>query len=307
MAKRDYYDVLGVKRTASDTELKRAYRKLARQYHPDINPAPGSAERFAEISEAYEVLHDAEKRRKYDQLGHSAFGPGTPFGNAGGFNFGNFDFSQFGGGRSPSGGFEDLFSGLFGARGAKAHRRATEALRGEDVEATLELTFEEAVHGTAKHISVQNGKGGRESISVKIPAGVGTGSKVRVAGKGGEGRNGGPPGDLYIVARVLPHPAFERRDSDISCTVPITLAEAALGAKIEVPTIDGVTQMTIPAGTQSGQKFRLRGRGVPHLKGGGQGDQYVTVQLVYNRNLDERSQELLREFDRLNACTPRKS
>ena len=248
-------------------------------------------------------LSDADKRRTYDRFGHTGLGGRSPFGGAGGINFGDFDFGGAGGARSPFSGLEDIFGDLFG--GGRSRRRAHGPRRGQNIEYSLELSFEEAVHGVSKRLTVQNGDGERQSINVKIPAGVKTGSKVRVAGKGAKGTTGASPGDLYIITKVKNHPFYERQSDDVYCTIPVTIAEAALGSRIEVPTIDGPTRMVIPAGTQSGQKFRLRERGVPHFKGGGRGDQFVTVSIVYRKDLDERSKELLREFDQLNATNPR--
>ncbi len=366
MATRDFYSVLGVPRNASEQEIKRAYRKQARKHHPDVNPGNKSAEaKFKEISGAYEVLSDPEKRRRYDQFGPDAFAAGAkgpqPGSGSGGFDFRGFDFE--------SGGIDDLgdlFSGFFGQR---EHARTAGPGKGEDLHYSLDINFEDAIHGLSTEISLQkhsrcdrcggsgarpgspldtcpdcggsgrlrgrgllrttqicprcggNGKisreacpacGGRgvtfgtERIAVKIPPGVDTGSRVRLQGMGEPGRNGGPPGDLYIITRVRLHPVLERKGDNLYAEVPITITEAALGTRMEVPTIDGTTTMRIPPETSSGQVFRLRGKGVPHLKGGGQGDQFVTVKIVAPRNLDTRSQELLREFSRLNPGDPRR-
>jgi len=362
---RDYYDVLGLRRGASEQEIKRAYRKLARKYHPDVNPGDKTAEaRFKEISEAYEVLSDPEKRRRYDQVGHEAFsaaGRGPAEAGFGGFDFSGFDVR--------TGGFGDLGDLLSDFFGQREQARASAPGKGEDLHYSLDINFEDAIRGLSTEIGVQkhsrcaqcggsggrpgspletcpecggsgrvrgrsllrtsqacprcggNGKvsreacpacGGRgvtfgtERIAVKIPPGVDTGSRVRLQGMGEPGRNGGPPGDLYIITRVRPHPVLERKGDNLYVEVPITITEAALGARIEVPTIDGTTTMRVPPETSSGQVFRLKGKGVPHLKGGGQGDQFVTVKIVAPRNLDARSQELLREFARLNPGDPRR-
>jgi len=360
MAKRDFYEVLGLSRGASEQDIRRAYRKLARKYHPDVNPGNKGAEgKFKELAEAYEVLSDKEKRRQYDQFGHDGFSRGTG-GPQPGAGFGGFDFGRMDFGRGGLGDLGDLFSGLFGGQ----HGAQTEAAgQGEDLHYSLDVDFIDSVRGVATEITVQkhtvcdicrgtgakpgsaievcpdcggsgrrsgrglrrtveacprchgNGKisrevcracGGRgtrfgtERIAVKIPSGVDTGSRIRVQGKGESGQNGGPPGDLYIVTRVRPHPVLERKGDNLHMEAPITITDAALGARIEVPTIDGATTMRIPPETSSGQVFRLRGKGVPHLKGGGQGDQFVTVKIVAPKNLDVRSQELLREFARLN-------
>jgi len=365
VTKRDYYDVLGVRRNASQEEIKRTYRKLARKYHPDVNPGDKEAEaKFKEINEAYEVLSDPEKRRRYDQFGHQAFGAGFEGARVEpGFDFGGFDFSQFG--REGFEGLGDLFADFFG----QARGRARAAQRGEDIHYAMDIEFEDAIRGLASEITIQRhvlcaacqgtgaaggqssscpdcggsgqkqvrkgffslrqtcprchgtGKviltpcrecGGRgtvfraERVSVKIPPGVDSGSKIRFQGMGEPSPGGGPPGDLYIVTRVRPHPFFERKGDNIYCEIPITVAEAALGARIEVPTVDGPAMMWIPPETSSGQVFRLKEKGVPHLKGGGRGDQYVTVKIVLPKNLDARSQELLREFSRLNPEDPRR-
>lgn len=365
MAKRDYYEVLGVRRGASESDIKRAYRKLARRYHPDVNPGDKTAEaKFKELSEAHDVLSDAEKRRQYDQFGHDGFsraaGGPQPGAGHGGFDFGRVDFEHGG-----LGDLGDFFSGLFGAQ---TGMRTDAPLKGEDLHYSLDINFADAVQGLSTEITVQkhsacdvcrgsgakpgsrletcpdcggsgrragrglrrtvepcprchgNGKVGQEAcracggrgakfgterIAVKIPAGVDTGSRIRLQGKGEPGQNGGPAGDLYIVTRVRPHPVLERKGDNLHVEVPITITEAALGARIDVPTIDGATAMRVPPETSSGQVFRLREKGVPHLKGSGQGDQFVTVKIVAPRNLDVRSQELLREFARLNPEDPR--
>jgi molecular chaperone DnaJ len=365
MAKRDYYEVLGISRRASPQEVKRAYRKLARKFHPDVNPGDKTAEgRFKEITEAYEVLTDPEKRRRYDQFGHEGFAPGAgrrpePGTGSSGFDF-NFDVGS--GEMSDLG---DLLSDFLGGHG---RHQPPAPDRGEDLHYSLDIDFEAAIRGLTTEISIQrrsrcsacggsgarpgsplevcpdcggsgrrgrafgrqaqvcprcrgNGKisrdacpacGGRgttfgtERIAVKIPPGVDTGSRIRVQGKGEAGVNGGSPGDLYIITRVRPHPVLERRGDNLYLEAPITIAEAGLGARIDVPTVDGRTTMRIPPETSSGQVFRLRGKGVPHLKGGGQGDQFVTIKIVAPKNLDTRSQELLREFARLNPDDPRR-
>ena len=370
---RDYYDLLGVNRKATDQEIKKAYRKMARKYHPDVNPGDAGAEqRFKEVSEAYQVLSDKKKRTQYDQFGHDAFtgagaGPG-PQGYGGGF--GGFDFSSgnvnFGGG-----GFGDIFETLFrqGRAGHSPHGAGFGPQRGQDTYANLTLSFEEAFHGVEKDISVETGEpcdschgsgvrdnagpsrcrrcGGTGSVrmgrgvlklqqtcpecggsgqsahtpcsacggsgakpvvkrmSVKIPAGVGDGSKVRLAGKGRPGARGGRPGDLYIVTAVQPHPLFERKGDSLHCEVPITIVEAALGTVLEVPTPEGRSSIKIPPGTDSGKTFRLRGKGFPSLRGPGRGDLYVKVKVVTPKNITDAERRLLREFAEKHPEDPR--
>jgi molecular chaperone DnaJ len=378
MAQReDFYKVLGVKRTASQDEIRKAYRRLARKYHPDVNPGDKAAEdKFKQLSEAYEVLSDAKKREVYDKFGtyneniREAAGKG-----AGGPGF-DFDWSVFSGapgaggaagtsGTGPS--FRDIFSDLFGGATRTATQTQTQAKRGADLEVPLAISFEDAINGLTTSLSVRrsdpcvrcqgtgeagtgqvtcttcqgngkvsggggflrfdqtcpdcNGTGKRrqpcpvctgkgavpktETVKVRIPAGVDTGSRVRVAGKGEAGLRGMPPGDLYIVTNVSPHPVFTRKGDNIHCTIPITLPEAALGAKIEVPTVSGKAQLRIPPGTQTGQVFRLREKGAPSLRGNTHGDQYVEVKIVLPKLIDEDSKNLLREFARRNPENPR--
>jgi DnaJ-class molecular chaperone len=307
MAKQDYYSVLGMRRDASDKEIKQAYRRLARQYHPDVNPGDAAAEqKFKEISEAYSVLSNPDSRKKYDRFGHQAFATGfDPFASGGGFAGGYTDnLKDFFGGRGSFEGLGSIFEELWGG----GRQRTQQApVSGPDLEHTVEVSFEEAMRGTTAPVQLLRRDGGIERLHVKIPPGVDTGSKVRVAGKGETGRYSGPPGDLYIVIRVRPHAYFARQGNDILCEVPVTLPEALLGAKIEVPTIDGKATMTLPAGTQNGRRFRLRGKGAPALQGGGRGDHYVTVHVVLPEKLDARSRELLEEFAAQNPQQPRAS
>lgn len=306
MPKKDYYTVLGVRRDASDKDIKQAYRRLARQYHPDVNPGDAAAEqRFKEISEAHGVLSQPESRSKYDRFGHQAFTPGfdATFGGGG---FGGFggpgNLKDMFGGRPGFEGLGSMFDDLFG--GGRP-RQSQAPIQGDDLEQTVEVSFEEAARGTTTQVQIVRRDGRSERLQVKIPPGVDTGSKVRVAGKGEAGRFHGAAGDLYIVMRVQPHAYFTRQGSDIASEVPVTLAEVLLGAKIEVPTIDGQATMTLPAGTQSGRRFRLRGKGIPILNSSGRGDHYVTVQVVLPDKLDERSRELLEEFAARNPQQPR--
>ncbi|CCQ94321.1 co-factor of molecular chaperone [[Clostridium] ultunense Esp] len=352
MSKRDYYEVLGLNRGASAEEIKKAYRKLARQYHPDVNKAPDAEEKFKEIKEAYEVLSDPQKKASYDQFGHAGVNQGA---GAGGAGAGGFDPSDFGG-------FGDIFDMFFGGGGRRRNPNAPR--QGADLQYSLTIEFEEAYFGANKEIRIPkeeicpechgsgakpgttpetcsfcrgtgeeetvqqtpfgrivnrrtchvcHGKGkiirekcprcqgsGRirqtKTISVTIPAGIDDGSQLRISGEGEPGINGGPPGDLYILLRVKSHSFFEREGDDLYCEVPINFAQAALGAEIEVPTMGGKVHLKIPAGTQSGTFFRLKGKGFPRLRGNGQGDQHVRVIVVTPKHLTERQKELLREI-----------
>lgn len=308
MAKQDYYSVLGMRRDASDKEIKQAYRRLARQYHPDVNPGDAAAEQqFKEISEAYSVLSNPDSRKKYDRFGAQAFATGfdPAFTSGGGFTGGyTGNLKDFFGGRASFEGLGSIFEELWGGG---RQRTPHTPVSGQDLEHAVEVSFDEAMRGTTAPVQLLRRDGGTERLQVKIPPGVDTGSKVRVAGKGEAGRHSGLRGDLYIVIRVRPHAYFTRQGNDILGEVPVTLPEALLGAKIEVPTIDGKTTMTLPAGTQNGRRLRLRGKGAPALQGGGRGDHYVTVQVVLPDKLDARSRELLEEFAARNPQQPRAS
>jgi curved DNA-binding protein len=310
MAKRDYYEVLGLSRGAGVDEIKKAYRRLARKHHPDMNPGdPSAEEKFKEVSEAYEVLTDPEKRRMYDQFGHAAFSPGAgPHAGAGPgartwtwkSGEGGFEGFDFFGGAQEFGSFSDIFSELFGARRSYAARPR----KGEDISYTMELDFMEAVSGTTKNITLRT-ETGTEYLTVTIPPGVNDGSKVRLKAKGGPGIAGGPPGDLYIVTRLRPHPYFTRKDDDIYVDVPVTITEAALGARVTIPTVDGPTLLTIPEGTQGGHRLRLRGKGAPHLQGGGRGDMYAVIKIAVPKKIPEKGKKLLRDFDGQTPFDPR--
>ena len=350
-ATRDYYEALGVKKDASQEDIKKAYRKLARKYHPDLNPGDKNAEqKFKEINEAYEVLGDQKKRAEYDQFGRSPFEGRPGFEGFRTYDFGDtFDF-----------GFGDMFSDVFG------RMARPEALKGHDTVIGLDLTLEEAFSGTTKAItfnretacqacngsgaelsvvcdvckgtgSVKTSKGffrmsqpcqscggtGRkitkacsvcagigkvlktESVKAKIPAGVDTGSRVRLRGLGGPGERGGPTGDLHIEITVRQHRLFKRKGDDIYLDLPVTFTEAALGAKIEVPTIDGMTVMTLPPGTQGGQRFKLSGKGMLSPKTGVRGNQYVNVKIVVPKNVTNKAKEALKEIESLYRENPR--
>ncbi len=348
----DYYSILEVSRDASAEDIKKAYRKLAMKYHPDRNPGDKAAEeKFKQISAAYEVLGDANKRQRYDQLGHDMYTKG----NAGGSGMSAEDlFSQVFGG--AGGGF---FSDLFGGGGGRA---ANGPMEGDDLSYELQISFEEAVFGCNKEISFQHtencdhchgtgaepgsskktcptchgrgqvtmsqgffsvrqtcstcrgtgqivekpcqtcrGKGvvrKKRTISLRVPAGVDTGSRLRVSGEGEAGSNGGPAGDLYVLFRVRPHEIFERDGTSLHCEVPISFCTAALGGQVEVPTIDGRAELTIPPGTQNGATFRMKGKGVASLvRGRDRGDQYVHVVVEVPTKLSAEQKELLRKFE----------
>jgi molecular chaperone DnaJ len=343
MADLDYYEILGVKKNASEEEIKKTYRKLARKYHPDVNPDDKEAERkFKEASEAYAVLGDKEKRAQYDRVGREAFGfggAGGPFGGAGSpFGGVHFDFEFPGKGRgrsrrtgwrqasSEGGGFTDIFSDLFG--GGASYQQGPR--KGSDVEAGTTLDFRDAVRGTTVSLTMQRQKecarcgglghvdsavcpqcGGSgvviapETVRVKIPEGVRDGQRIRLAGKGSLGINGGPSGDLIVRIDVRPHPFFERRGEDIHIELPVTIAEAIRGGEIEVPTIHGPVRARIPAGTQGGQVFRLSGKGVRKAKDAGYGDHYYRVQIAVPKQVSADAMKQIDEIEKSYSVNPR--
>jgi DnaJ-class molecular chaperone len=293
---KDYYEVLGVPRSATEKDLKAAYRKLARKYHPDVNPGDKSAEeKFKEVSAAFAVLSDPEKRAKYDRGGHAAFEPGfDPFQGA------TIDFQDLG-----LGGFADIFE-LFGGGGRRS-RAGRRVSRGEDIQLEMSLPFGDAIHGTTVEVAIPRAVahgasrvGSHEKVKVRIPAGIDDGERIRIPGKGNDGAGGGPPGDAYVHVRVESHPMFRREGEDLVCDVPIGIVKATLGGDVDVPTLDGRATIKIPAGTRGGQRFRLKGRGVGARNGHPAGHLYAVVQIVTPRELDARSRELLQEFARLN-------
>ncbi len=388
-AQKDYYGVLGVSRDAKAEDIRKAYRHLARKFHPDVNPGnKGAEEKFKQLSEAYEILSDEKKRKIYDQYGFysdnlppGGYRPPPGAGGAAyspppGVDFSGFDFSNMEepggetGGRSGGfgGSFRDIFSQIF-SRGER-EAASEEPEKGSDIEYRMHLGFWDAIRGAQVRVTVGredtcttchgtgtmpgptvtctecNGRGkttkqvgamrfemtcpickgtGKqrrpcpkchgsgalqtpETLNVRIPSGVDTGSRVRVPGKGNAGIQGGPPGDLYIVTEVEPHPVIERKGDNFYVKLPVTITEAALGAKVEVPTIDGLSTIKIPPGTQSGQKLRLRGKGAPSLRdssGEVRGDEFVEVQVMVPHVADERTKEILRELARLNPDDPR--
>lgn len=289
MAKRDYYEILGISKNASDDEIKKAFRKLAVKYHPDKNPGDKEAEeKFKEISEAHEVLSDKQKRARYDQFGHAGVGGagtagGNPFQN-GNFNFNgqgfNFDFGR-------GGGLDDILGSIFGFGGGQ--RRPA---RGADYRTTVILTFEEAVFGTTKVVSADG-----KDLKVKIPAGIDDGMSIRLSGKGGAAPKGGTKGDLYVFVRVKPHKHLTREGSIILSEKVVSMADAALGTTVDVDTVDGNVRMKVPAGTQSGTPFKLSGHGVPLMRSDGdRGPHIVTIIVETPKNLSKRQKELLEEF-----------
>jgi len=298
---KDYYKILGVERGASEKEIKQAYRKVARKYHPDVNPGDKSAEeKFKEISEAYEVLSDKDKRQKYDQFGQfwqQAGQPGAgtpPPGWEEGFQGFNFDMGQGG----FEGGFGDLFDMLFGqgrtgTRTRENRRRTWTPARGRDVEYEIEVSLEEAFSGATKTFNID----GRR-IEVKIPQGVKDGSRIRLAGQGEPGR-GTERGDLYLIVRMRPHPRFERREDDLYTDISVPYTTAALGGEVEVQTLSGKLNMKVPSGTSTGQTFRLAGQGMPRLRGSGKGDLYARVKVTVPKTLSTRERELLSELAKL--------
>jgi DnaJ-class molecular chaperone len=327
MPNRDFYAILGVSKTANADEIKRAYRKLALKYHPDRTKGDKQAEaKFKDVQAAYDVLSDPKKRQEYDQFGEAAVGSFQtgPQGErvytwgAGEHRVNVEDledlFSAFGGGEGGASVFEQIFgrgagraAGRAGGRGSR--RAAWEGAapieqRGQDIEHAVNLSFDQAIQGATVEVTLPdfggNGRG-RQTLSVKIPPGVDEGQRIRLRGKGAPGHGGAPPGDLYLVCHVQPHECFRREGRDLLVEVPITAFEAVLGAKVDVPTLDGMVTLTIPAGTPSGNRLRLRGKGVPASGTNPAGDQYVIVKIVPPKTL---TPEQRREFERLAAQFP---
>jgi len=306
MTKRDYYEVLGIGRSASDDEIKKAYRKLARQFHPDVNKEAGASEKFAEVQESYDVLSEAAKRKQYDQFGHAgaSVSPDTyeqmrRAHRARSQTVSPEDFEQQGGQ------FGDIFDQLFGGAGpfnrqGGRRRHPAQPERGSDVEYPVTLSFDQAARGSSLPLRMNMG-GQIETIDVKVPAGVKDGSRVRVRGKGG--RAGYEPGDLFIVVSVTPHPFFRRDGLDILLDLPISVYEALLGTRVEVPTLDGKVTLTIPPGTSSGSKLRIKARGVK--RSGEQGDQFCILKIVVPKNLSEDEQAQIHELSRKHPVNPR--
>lgn len=322
MAKRDYYEILGVSRNATPEQIKSAYRRLARKYHPDVNKSPDAAEKFKEATAAYEVLSDPEKRRMYDQFGsveQGAFGfgqrPGSPAGrrvytrtwSSGRPGAWSFDFDDLFSASPFSGmSLEELLNALGGGvRRSRSGVSTAEQEPATDVLSHITLDFDEAMKGCTKTLRVNRPGGSAERIEVKIPPGVREGSKIRLRGKGGSSGYRGKRGDLYLVVHVREHPYFRQEGSDIYIDVPISITEAALGTKVTVPTIDGKAIVTIPPGTSSGTKLRLRGKGIIDPKTKTRGDQYVVIKIVPPKSISQKGKELLEQLDKTEPYNPR--
>jgi DnaJ-class molecular chaperone len=329
MPGRDYYEVLGVARNATPEQIKKAYRSQARKYHPDVTHGDKQAEaKFKEAQQAYDILSEPEKRKLYDRVGHAAFEAGGSTGprsggsqwvhDQGGPGPEYVDFSQFfgPGGRVHFGGdpestdqeigsgvFDELFSKLRAGRGTTG--RSGSARRGREIETVLAIPFLTAVQGGETTIDLTRGGGKNETLTVKIPPGVKPGAKLRLRGRGEAGRGGEPAGDLIIELVVEPHPYFTRDGQNLSVEVPITLGEAILGSRIDVPTLNGVKTLPIPPGTSTGQRLRLRGQGVPAHGKTPAGDLFVIPRIVVPRSTDEDSQQLIRKFTEQNPQSPR--
>jgi len=325
MAKRDYYEVLGVKRGAADEEVKSAYRRLARKYHPDLNPGDPQADaKFKELGEAYEVLSDATKRQAYDRFGHEGVRMGAEAGgpagrgqtwswSGAGTPFEDVAFEAFAGSAGQGAGFfEELFSRLGGrphARARRAPRAGEPRFRGRNIESEFTISFEQAIRGVRTQLTLRrpqaDGSARSERLDVRVPPGVRDGQRLRLKGRGSPGVGGGPAGDLYLTIRVLPHPFFRRDGRNVTIDLPVTVAEAALGATVAVPTVHGRTSVRIPPGTASGMRLRLKGQGVAGAKGDGRGDQYCVIRIVPPKTLDARQKALFEELHNLQTESPR--
>jgi len=305
MAKHDFYQILGVNRGANQEEVRKAHRKLVRQYHPDANrDNPEAGEKFREVQEAYDVLSDADKRKQYDELGHVAFnrgeapneadpseayrraaGRGRPWKAGPSVTVEDFDFGG-------QGGFGDAFDQFFGGRGRR-QRVDPQKHRGADIEHAVTISFEQAARGCTVPLQL-NREGRIETIDLKIPSGVKEGSRVRLRGKGQPGMGSGSSGDLYITTRVVDHPYYRRDDLDVYMDLPISIYEAIMGAKVDVPTLDGKVTLTVPPGTSSGAKLRIKQRGI--RRGSEQGDQFVVMRVIVPRNVEKDDKALLEEL-----------
>ena len=298
MKYKDYYKILGVERTASEEEIKKAYRKLARKYHPDVSKEPNAKEKFQDVSEAYETLRDKEKRAAYDSLG-SGFRPGQDFRPPPDW------FDRFGSGRADDlrdVDLSDLFEqmGIFGRAGARRPGFGRSVpIPGEDYEAAVHLTIEDVHQGVERELQL-NG----QAIRARIPRGATNGQRLRLRGKGGPGANGGVPGDLYLHIVLQPHPLYRASGHDLDIEVPLAPWEAALGAQVDVPTLDGAVRMKVPPGSQSGQKLRLAGKGLPK-PGGGAGDLYAVLTTVVPATLTEKERALFEQLRDASRFQPR--
>jgi molecular chaperone DnaJ len=322
MAKKDFYSVLGVSRTASADEIKKAYRKLAMKYHPDKNPGDkGAEERFKEASEAYDVLSDAKKKQVYDQFGHAGFQQGGPpppgyggGGFAGGFQQGGFDPR----GAGPEA-FQDMFSDFFGEffsgdtqpgspGGAQGRRGFRQEMRGADLRYTLTISLEEAATGTEKRISFVRQRGGRDDsakLSITVPAGVKAGQRLKLRGEGdGPAAGSGKPGDLYVIIGFQDHLLFKRKDNDVLMELPVSFVDALLGTSIEVPTLTGKAALSIPSGTHPGQIFRLKGKGFPDIGGYAPGDMLIKVVIDVPNTVNEEERQALEKLRKSSSNSP---
>jgi len=307
MSKRDFYEVLGVSRSAAQDEIRKAYKKLARKFHPDVKPAdPDAEKKFSEITEAYDVLSDEDKRKKYDQFGHG-------FRGGGGGGSGGSPFQGFGGGAGgDSFDLDDLLGGMFGGGGrgggspfGGGRRAQPRPQKGADAKADITIPFTMAAEGGDYSLSVQQGSKS-ERLSVKIPAGIDSGQTIRLAGQGGPGVSGGPAGDLLVTIQIAPHPWFRRDGANLLVDIPLTPSEAALGARIDVPTLtEGLVVLSVPPGTSSGAKLRLRGKGVRNAKTGDRGDQFVVLKIVLPKELSDEARSLYQQLSELPTVDPR--
>jgi curved DNA-binding protein len=322
MEYKDYYAVLGVARDASAEDIRKAYRKLARKYHPDVNKSAGAENRFKEIAEAYEVLGDSEKRRKYDQLG-SGWRAGEEFRPPPGWERMHFAFHgrpEAAGGFSVEdlGGFSDFFEALFGGGAGLRGEGPGSGMwggRGQNHEAAVTITLEDAYHGAQRSVSLQTAEVDEQgrvqrrtrTYDVRIPPGTSEGSRIRLAGQGGAGMGrGGPPGDLYLRVHIEPHPRFRLSGHDLETDVAVTPWEAALGAKVPVPTMEGSATLSLPPGTPSGRRFRLRGKGLRRPGGTGRGDLTAVIQIAVPPRLTAKERELFEDLARYSAFSPRR-